>query len=222
MRCAYVLTFACALALGASAQAQTDARQGAGTVTTYPYPPTLYQMSDVSKSLSLTGAQVNRLNKITEETQAAYRNDYAKLKDLREADRLAREQELNHKYYQEWYKGARDILNADQQARYQQLYYQYGGFNTLYNTEVQKRLNMTPEQIRDLRESAEWANKQYQDIYRTGLTDRERGTQMYKDYRRTHLERFNKFLTPEQQKAWREMTGDPYEFQPSFVPVRDR
>jgi hypothetical protein len=33
-------------------------------------------------------------------------------------------------------------------------------------------------------------------------------------------QRFTKFLTPEQLKTWREMTGDPYTFQPAFTPKR--
>jgi hypothetical protein len=173
-------------------------------------------MNDVSKSLNLTADQVTKLNKLTEDTQARYRDDYGKLGTLKDADRFTRMQELNRQYYTDWNKGARDIFNDTQRTRYQQVNYQYGGFDVLYDPDVQKRLNLTADQIRDLRTHWDWNNQQLQDINRLGVTDPTKGTQAYKDYWTTRQERFNKFLTADQQKAWRELTGEPYTFQPNF------
>jgi len=177
-------------------------------------------MEDVSKSLNLTQEQTDKLNKLTEQTQAQYRDQYSKLNTLNEAERAARTQELNRQYYNDWYKGARDILNDTQRNRYQQFNYQYGGFTSLSDPEIQKRLNLTQEQIRDLREQMNWSNQQWQDINRLAATDATKATQMYRDYWTQRQERLNKFLTPEQQKGWREMTGEPYTFRPNFAPPR--
>jgi hypothetical protein len=43
---------------------------------------------------------------------------------------------------------------------------------------------------------------------------------MHRDYWKLRDERLNNYLTPEQQKTWREMTGERYEFQPTFTPSR--
>ena len=64
----------------------------------------------------------------------------------------------------------------------------------------------------------DFTNQQLQAINRLGATDRDKATQMYRDYQKQYQERFNKFLTPEQQQAWRQMIGDPFTFQPGFQP----
>lgn len=217
MRRHSALGSACVLALAAALPAQPDRPAPAAT---NPYPPALYQMPDVGKSLNLTQDQITRLNKLTEQTQAAYRDDYGKLGTLADADRFTRTQELNRRYYADWAKGAGDIFNDTQRSRYQQLNYQYGGFGSLYDPDVQKRLNLTADQQKALREQWDWSNQQLQDINRTGAADATKGAQMYNDYWKARQGRFDKFLTADQRKAWSEMTGDPYAFQPSFTPRR--
>jgi len=210
MRLPYVLGSAFTLAASLVALAQNAPQ-------TNPYPTSLYQMNDVSKTLNLTQDQINKLNALTEQVQAQYRQNYARLNTLNEQERFARQQELNRQYYNDWNKGATDIFNANQRTRYQQVNYQYGGFNTLYDPDVQKRLNLTPAQVESLRENAVWSNQQLQDISRLGATDAAKATQMYRDYWTQRQERFNKFLTPEQQRTWGQMIGEPYTFQPTFV-----
>ena len=232
MRLKHVLGLACGLALTTSVHAQTPPpaapAQGQAQIQpgqaqpaqTNPYPTQLYRMNDVSKSLNLTQDQVNGLNKLTEQTQAQYRANYEKLNTLSPAERQVQVQQLNQQYTADWNKGASTVFNNDQRGRYQQFNYQHGGFNALYDPDVQKRLSLTPGQMKNLDEHRDWSNQQLQDINRLGATDPTKGTQMYNDYWKQRQERFNKYLTPEQQKAWLEMTGEPYTFQPGFGPSR--
>lgn len=186
------------------------------TAPTAPYPPTLYQMPDVGKSLNLTPDQITRLNTVTADVQGRYRDNYAKLGSLPEADRAARMRELNTQYHGDWNKSAGGVFNDTQLSRYQQLQYQYGGFNTLYDPTIQTKLGLTAEQTKALADQVGWNDRQRQEINRTAATDPTRATQMYGDYWRQRQERFNTYLTPQQQKVWREMTGEPYTFQPTF------
>jgi hypothetical protein len=216
----YVLGLVAGLALTTSISAQTTPIQP--TKITPPvqpnlYPNSLYQMNDVGKSLNLTPNQINNLNKLTNKVQAQYRDNFTKVTSLSDIERPVRLQQLNQQYITDWNKGAQDIFNNDQRIRYQQLNHQYGGFNTLNDADVQKRLNLTPGQLKDLNDHVEWNNQQLQGINRMGATDAAKGTQMYQDYWKERQERFSKFLTPEQQKAWLDMTGEPYTFQPNFV-----
>ena len=229
MRFKYVLGLACGLALPPSVTAQTTTtpkpppqsppNQFQAAPAT-PYPTPLYRMNDVSGSLNLTQNQIGNLNKLTDQTQARYRDNYTKLGTLNETERAARLQELHRQYNTDWNKGAQDIFNDTQRSRYQQVNHQYGGFNTFYDPEVQKRLNLTADQMKGLGEQTEWSNQQMQDINRMGAMDATKGTQMYRDYWTQRQERFNKFLTQEQQKTWGVMTGEQYTFQPTFVPSR--
>jgi hypothetical protein len=56
-------------------------------------------------------------------------------------------------------------------------------------------------------------------IRRAAAIDQAKGTQLYRDYWNARQERLGQFLTPEQQKSWNQMTGDPHTFQPTvFTP----
>jgi len=181
-----------------------------------PFPATLHGMSDVGKALNLNQQQVNKLNELTTQTQNRYRDNYSGLGNLTPAERMAKSQELNRQYTADWMKGAQGIFNQDQIARYQQFHYQYGGFNSLANPDVQQRLNLTADQMKTLGGSIEWSNKRLQDIYQLSATDRNKADLEYRDYQQHYQAQLNKFLTPEQQRQWREMTGEPYKFQPAY------
>jgi hypothetical protein len=183
-------------------------------------PPPLFQMSDVNKALQLNQEQINRLNGVTEKVRKQYAPQLEKLATLSEADRFARVQELNRLYSADWAKSAADIFTDQQRLRYLQLTQQYGGFSTLMDPEVQKRLNLTPEQVGSLRDHLQWSQRQIGTINTLGATNSTKGTQQYEMYRKQYLDRFNKLLNAEQQKAWREMTGEPYSFQPNFTKDR--
>ncbi len=158
---------------------------------------------------------------MTEQTQAQYGANYAKLNDLSAADRAARLQELNRQYNTAWEKGASDVFNENQRSRYQQFNYQYGGFSSLNDPDVQKRMNLTAGQVNDLRAQEDWSNRQMQDINRVAATDPTRAAH---DVPRlldaASATCFDKFLTADQQKEWRQLTGEPYTFQPTFTPSR--
>lgn len=229
MRFQYALCMTCSLSMSAMAQqpaqppgqrpAQPAAQPGITTpAPTFPTP--LYRMNDISKSLNLNQDQLARLNGLTEATQARYRDDLNKLGALNEADRAVRMRELNQRYYADWNKGAGDVFNDIQRTRYQQLNYQYGGFNALYDADLQRQLNLTAEQQKNLQAHSDWNTQQLAEINRVGATDASRGAAMYRDYWTARQQRMNQFLTPQQQQAWTRMTGDPYQFQPSFTPQR--
>lgn len=201
-----------------AASVTTAAAQPASV--TYTYPVAVYQLPDVGKTLTLTADQTTRLNALTTKVQTEYRDNYAKIASLPEPDRDARVRELYRQYYADWDKGARDIFNDTQRTRYQQLNYQYGGFNTLYYPDVQTRLGLTPAQIKDLNDHWAWNNQQWQTVYTTGAADPTKGATLYRDYWTARQARFNKFLTPAQQKTWAELTGEAYAFQPYFGPRR--
>jgi len=208
------LAFAVALALTTAAVVWAQAQQPPQPAQPGPYPTTLYQMPDVNKSLNLSTQQVDRLNQLTQQTQATYRDRYGQLGNLQPAERQARMQELNRQYSTDWMRGARDVLNENQLNRYQQLNWQYGGFNSLTDPEVARRLNLTTEQRNALSQQLEWSSGRMRDIDRQMATDPNLGRQQYRDYMREYDTRFNRLLTEEQQRAWTDMTGARFTFQP--------
>jgi hypothetical protein len=180
-------------------------------------PPTpLYQMNDVAKSLNLTPDQITRLNALSDKTVADYRDKYVTLGGVPAADQYAKATELNRNYNDAWFTGANQIFNDNQRARYQQYQYQYGGFDAFTNPDVQKKLNLSADQIASLRSNWDWNRQQLDEINRVGIADKEKGQKAYAEYWLLRQQRMNQYLTPDQQKVWTQLTGDPYTFQPVF------
>ncbi len=195
---------------------QTGQRAANSQSGARPYPRTIYQMNDVGKSLNLTADQVTRLNALTTLTQNKFDKDFTGLSTLNDAERFNRQHELRSQYYTEWNNGAKNIFNDNQFRRYQQLNYQYDGFDNFYDPNIQKQLNMTPDQVKNLREHWDWNNQQLADIEKLNATDPAKANQEYTKYWTLRQERLNRYLNAEQQKAWQEMIGEPYAFQPYF------
>jgi hypothetical protein len=147
-----------ALTSGAPAQVAPPpgtVQPGAAQVQpSFTIPAPLYRQSDIGQALNLTPDQINRLNQVTAQTEAQYRDRYGAIGTMREAERLTRYRDLTQEYLADWNRNAQGVFNDAQRARYQQLSYQYGGFDALYAPDVQRRLSLTPAQIQALNEQA--------------------------------------------------------------------
>jgi hypothetical protein len=179
-------------------------------------PAPLYRQDDIGRALSLSADQINRLNQVTAQTEAQFRDRYNAINTMRDAERLTRYRDLTREYLTDWNRNAQGVFNDAQRARYQQLYYQYGGFDALYDPAVQRQLSLTPAQIQALNDQANWSYQQQQLITEAARADATRAAQQYRDYWQQRQQRFNTYLTPQQQRAWTELTGEPYQFQPYF------
>lgn len=182
------------------------------------FPPPLYRMNDVAQSLNMTPAQINQLNEMTTQTQGRFADQLGKIQNLPADQRAAQIQMLNQQYAGMWNTSASGIFNQQQWNRYQQLQLQYGGFNSLMQPELQAKLNLSDPQRTALRQNADWSVQQMAEIQKLAATDQARAMESYRDYQKSFQNRFNAFLSAEQQKAWQDLTGQPYSFQPGFAP----
>jgi hypothetical protein len=182
----------------------------------YAIPTPLYHKEDIARALNATPDQIRRLDQATAQTEERYRTRYNAIPWMFEGERVTRFPELTREYLSALDRNAHGVFDQTQWDRYQQLAYQYGGFETLYDPAVQRRLSLTPAQIGALHDLADWSYRQQQLIAAVGPTDAARAAQLYRDYWQQRKERLNAFLTPGQQRVWAEMTGPPYEFRPSI------
>jgi len=169
-------------------------------------------MDDVGRSLNLTQNQTTRLNEMTTGLQNRYQEDFQKFDTLPQDRRT----QLLQRYNADWMKSAGDIFNEQEMNRYRQLNYQYQGFDAFNDPDLQKRLNLTDEQRKQLNDARQWNQQQWQDIQRRGADDRDAGTRLYRDYWKERGQRLNKILTEEQRRTWGQITGNPFTFQPNF------
>ncbi len=96
-------------------------------------------------------------------------------------------------------------------TRYNQLNFQYLGFYGFNNPVIQHRLNLTPEQLVQIRQLVnDWRKQvtQYRDV---NAIDRRQWSQVYAQY----WDQINTILTPEQQRLWLQLIGQRYVFPPN-------
>ena len=228
MRIKYILGTACGLGLACLVNAQPVRprprlpRRLAGPAgrrevvpnTAYAFPEPLYSRADVGKALNLTQDQITRLGGVNSRCGTLPRA-VQQARHVQRPGAAGPHRAVELAVLTEWNKNATEIFNAEQRTRYQQLTQQYGGFSTLMDPDVRKRLNLTPEQVKSLGDNVSWDTLQMNEVRRAAAADR---AKQYQDYWKQRQERFDKLLTPEQMKAWREMTGDPFSFTGAIPP----
>jgi hypothetical protein len=182
-----------------------------------PLAPPFYSRPDVTRSLELTDRQLGQLNTMTQTVQSRFQDRFGQLRDMTEAQRAARALELNRAFATDWMAGARDVFNEAQLNRYQQLQLQYGGFSSFTSPDVQRRLQLTDLQIKALPDSIKWNDAEMRGVL--AAPDQVLANKLYGDYLQEAQERLAQWLTPEQMRTWKDMTGSRFEFLPILSPA---
>jgi hypothetical protein len=215
MRQAVIRGFALAILVALIQYSTLSAQPGQTGVAGLTFPPPLYRFDGVPQTMQLTKQQIEQLDKVSEDLRSRTERQLRAANALSPQERAARVQQLNQQYQNEWSKAARAALNENQFNRYRQLQYQYGGFESLNDPDLQRRLSLTEQQRQAINDSIAWRQQQLNTINRLGV-DRDNATRAWREFQKQHQERFNRFLTPEQQRMWRDVTGEPYQFSPYF------
>ena len=173
-----------------------------------------FSNSAVRSELNLTDDQYNRLNKGYTQSWTRYNSNLSGLKsDLAQQERLRQRQELYGTFHKDFSTGMDDIVtDAAARRRYQQLHWQYRGYGAFNDPAIQKQLKLTdPQRLQLSNYDREW-NTQMQGWNKNYAAQRDITTKRYNESRAQYHERINSTLTPEQQAAWSEMAGKPYDF----------
>jgi len=89
---------------------------------------------------------------------------------------------------------------------------QLGGFNSFFDLDVQRSMNLTEVQRAELHKNSDWSERQLREINRVRVNNPARADDLERDYLQSYNERLNKSLTPEQLRVWRNVTGQRFEF----------
>jgi hypothetical protein len=235
MRSTYLVAISLGLLLAALAHAQTP-RPGTGQTPMPPQvpppntahaqqragqtnlvPTMTFQRTGVPGALSLSTEQLNRLNEVTQGLQNRYRDEFGRLNSLREAERNQRALELQQQFRNDWMAEARNVFNEQQLNRYRQLHWQSLGFDAFSDAQVGLQLNLSDAQVRQLREASAWSQQQLLGIGQQAATNRADALRLYRAYQLEWQNRLNGVLNEQQQRAWGQMIGTPFEFTPPFL-----
>jgi len=177
-----------------------------------------FSNQDIRQQLKFDDNQYGRLNKAYGESWQRYQNQMAEInknKDLTDAQRAQRMNDLQRDFSTNFSSTTNQIItDPTQRERYNQMYWQYLGYGAFNDPTVQQKLNLTDEQKQKLGQYGRDWNTQMNDYSRTYQTDQAGTTKRFNESRKQANDRINSVLTQQQQQTWRQMVGDPYNFQP--------
>lgn len=162
---------------------------------------------DVRKELELLDDQVAQLEKLADSRREKMRDLFSGLRDVPQEERAAKVRELFQKSQQDLEAEIGKILLPHQLKRARQLAVQSrlrGGVRGMLGEQVAQDLSLTDDQKEKLRAKSE----QLEENIRKKLAE----------LRTQAQDELLQLLTPEQQAKWKEMVGEPFDFQREEFP----
>ncbi len=172
------------------------------------------------RQLNMNDAQYNAMNRAYQDAYARYNQEASKLASnpaLTDQQRELQLQQLQMQFNQQFGGAVNSTLTSPQmQTRYNQLNRQFMGYNAFNDPAVRQQLNLTPDQVRQLRTlSNNWRQQLQQFRDKAG---NDLGSINQADWARLQQQfatQLHGVLTPEQQQLWLQQTGQPYAFSPN-------
>jgi Spy/CpxP family protein refolding chaperone len=198
-----LLTLVAGAFLTALALAQFGPRGGGGAGM-------LLRNSGVQKELKLTDEQTTKVKEFLEKTGA-------KMREAFQAGDQEKTREVMKEIAQETEKFVKDTLKEDQVKRLKQIEHQIAGPRAFGEEDVAKALKLTDEQKDDIKKINEELGAAAQEAFQGAFGDREKMAEARKKMENLNKEamtKITKMLTPDQKKAWKEVTGEPFDFKP--------
>ena len=167
-------------------------------------PSDLLRRDDVRKELELVDDQITKLDILRQKRGERIRELYSGLKGLSREERNAKLRERFIEFSKTSQKEIDQVLLPHQAKRLAQLVIQYrlrgGTSRTLTSSQVSEGLGISDEQKARLQERATELSRELQEKF----------NKLRQEFREKLLEE----LTPQQRAKWKDMIGEPFEFQP--------
>jgi len=168
----------------------------------------------IRQQLQLNDDQFNKLNQGYTQSWSRYNQGINSLdKDLAEAQRMQRQQELNRGFYTDYSRSLDDVFSEKSaRQRYNQMEWQYRGYGAFNDPMLQQRLKLNDDQRQAFNKyDREW-NQQLNTWQREFGDDRTGTAKGFRDARKELQDRINSTLNDEQRTVWTDVIGKPYEF----------
>lgn len=216
----WVLAAALAAAVAGGAQAQRQPGGGRGGFMPPPLEVTLLTNAELQKELKVTDDQKKALKPAMDKAEAVNKKrqelftggppDMAVMDEMR---KMGEELATAAK------EAAGKALTDDQKKRLKQIDYQRMGLRAFANEEVVKALKITDEQKEKLKGISDEVQKEMQDLRQEffgggGPPDMEKMAEWQKKQKvitDEATDKAMKAMTDDQKKAWKEMTGAPFD-----------
>ena len=159
----------------------------------------LINNKDVQKDLGLSKEQIAKIKEVSEKAKKAMAN-------LKGKERFKKMRELS----QANKKAVEDILNPKQNTRIKQLQVQQMGPAALMNPNSSKDLNLTQDQLKEMRTIYRGTIPERRNIFQQNKKDVKARLKKLAELNQKAVKDMEKVLTPEQKKTWQKTTGEPF------------
>lgn len=168
--------------------------------------------SGVQAELKMTDEQKEKAKKFAEEMFAKAGEQRRSIGDPQSEEGRKKLQELRKKMAEESDKAIKEILKPEQLKRLNQISLQQRGVGGFADEKVQAALKLNDEQKGKLKDLADQTRKEEGEIFQQGAQgNREEAAKKRAELRKSSMEKALGILNDEQKKAWKELTGEPYE-----------
>jgi len=168
---------------------------------------------NVQKDLKLTDAQVRKVQETLREIRERHQDDYSALRDASPDVRWTKMATLNETVSDEVKKAL--SFSAEQSKRYDQISLQARGLQAFASASVDERLKLTSDQKSKIREIVEATRSSFAGSVNKDASEQERTEARNKRAatQKANMTKVQALLTDDQNKAWKELTGEPIEIQ---------
>lgn len=173
----------------------------------------------VRQQLNLNDTQFNTLNRNYQNAVARFNEAVNRLSPgLTPEQRELQVQRLQQQFNQSLAGTTSSTLTNPQTLnRFNQLNRQFSGFNAFNDPTIRQQLNLSPDQLRQLRTVQNNFRQQLQQFRRGAGNDLNSVDQtQWNQVMGQYVSTLNNILTPEQQQMWQQLVGQPFTFSPTL------
>ena len=209
----FVLTFAVAALMASPALAQQQKGRGGfgggmgGGVA-------MLSQEPVQKELKFTDEQKSKAETALTEIRQAHMDEMSAIREAPQEERMAKFTALNKAMTDEAVKAL--SLNEEQVKRFHQIRIQSARAAAFTLPEVTEKLKLTDDQKSQIREIVADSRTKSMEIRKSAGENREEARSQTTALNKETTEKVMALLKDDQKAAWKELTGAPFEYTPTF------
>lgn len=169
----------------------------------------LLSNKSVQDELKLDDAQKEKAREVAAKAGEKFRSSAEGLRDLDQAERAKKFQEMTREANAEARKAAGEFLKPEQQKRLREIALQTNGAAAFESPFFQNRLKLSDDQKKEISQTIEDSNKELRELFQSG--DRQNAFAKVREHRDATLEKIKGKLNDEQKAEYAKLLGDPFE-----------
>ena len=171
--------------------------------------PQMLNNPSVQKELKFTEEQTSKAQTAMTEIRDAHQDEMAALRDLDPAERAPKMAALMKTMTTEAIKAL--SLTETQVKRYTQIALQARRAQAFADPEVAAKLKITDDQKKQIQELVQDSGAKSREIFQANQDDRAEAMKQIQALQKETGTKVMALMTGDQKKAWKEMTGEPFE-----------